>query len=98
MGAVCINFSNQKRRIPRSLIGELKMSTDQIQKGETNALVPAPDRNALLERCRKLADHPSILSVLDEDLRARGFAGPTHIPQLVFLSLYTRMFSEPVSL
>lgn len=46
----------------------------------------------------KLASRESILSAVDEELRLQGFAGPTEIPKLVLLSLYTRFFDQPVSL
>jgi len=58
----------------------------------------APDRTALLEKCRALAEAPSILAILDKELKAHGFAGPTQVPQLVFLSVYTQLFDKPVSL
>jgi hypothetical protein len=40
----------------------------------------------------------SVLNVLDAELKSQGFAGSTDVPKLVFLSLYTRFFDEPVSL
>jgi hypothetical protein len=54
-------------------------------------------REALLEQCIDLARSQSILPELDSDLRKHGFAGPTNIPQIVFLATYTRMFPHPVS-
>src|SRR6185312_5793885 len=54
-------------------------------------------RESLLEQCTDLARSQSILAELDSDLRKHGFAGPTNIPQIVFLATYTRMFSHPVS-
>lgn len=46
----------------------------------------------------KLANRESILEALEDELRQRGFAGPTDVPKLVFLCLYTRFFEKPVSL
>jgi hypothetical protein len=46
----------------------------------------------------KISQKTSILKALDESLRKHGFAGPTDIPQLVFLSTLTRMNDIPVSL
>jgi hypothetical protein len=40
----------------------------------------------------------SILDALESDLRSTGFAGPTDVPKLVFLCLYTRFFEKPVSM
>ena len=48
----------------------------------------------LVELCKR----NSILEALDDELRQRGFSGPTDVPKLVFLSLYTRFFEKPVSL
>src|SRR5689334_58626 len=58
----------------------------------------ANQRSQLLDQCRQLAENRSILSALDLQLKAHGFAGSTHIPQLVFLAAYTRIFDNPVSL
>lgn len=74
------------------------MLNTQTHKTEVTAPAETDHRNESFERCKELAQHPSILSLLDEDLRAHGFAGPTAIPQLVFLSFYTRVFDDPVSL
>jgi hypothetical protein len=47
---------------------------------------------------KELKHRSSILEALDDELRLRGFAGPTEVPKLVFLCLYTRFFGKPVSL
>lgn len=68
-------------------------------KNEDNHHIASSANSAsLLEKCAKLAHSRSILSELDRHLREHGFAGSTAIPQLVFLSAYTRMFDDPVSL
>lgn len=72
----------------RIVTTESKPNNDQIK----------PDRNVLLDQCNGLAHENSILAVLDRDLQKHGFAGPTNIPLLVFLSFYTRIFNRPVSL
>ena len=46
----------------------------------------------------ELSNRSSILGALDDELRLRGFTGPTDVPKLVFLCLYTRFFGKPVSL
>lgn len=56
------------------------------------------ERHTQLERCHDLAKSKDILALLDQDLRKNGFAGSTAISQLVFLSLYTRVFKRPVSM
>lgn len=53
---------------------------------------------ALSEQTMKLARTPDILSVFDEEILKSGFAGETHIPRLVYLSLLTGMLDRPVSL
>jgi hypothetical protein len=40
----------------------------------------------------------SVLDVLEEEIRDRGFVGSADLPKLVFLCLYTRHFDHPVSL
>lgn len=53
---------------------------------------------ALSEQTMKLACTPDILSVFDEEILKSGFAGETHIPRLVYLTLFTGMLKRPVSL
>ncbi|MEQ1933616.1 MAG: hypothetical protein ABL962_07025 [Fimbriimonadaceae bacterium] len=62
--------------------------TNQFEKSQANQL---------LDECRELAESRSILSVLDQDLKKCGFAGPTIIPQTILLATYTRIFPQPVS-
>jgi hypothetical protein len=45
-----------------------------------------------------LTKERNVLGVLDEELRAQGFAGSTDVAKLVFLSAYTRWFADPVCL
>lgn len=52
----------------------------------------------LLERCADLAHASSVLGRLDEELRNHGFAGSTNNARTVYLSTFTRMFQNPVSL
>lgn len=52
----------------------------------------------LYEQCGGLADNPSILDVLEEEVWKRGFAGPADIPKLVYLALLTGVLDRPVSL
>jgi hypothetical protein len=48
------------------------------------------------EECIELASQPFILSALSKSLRETGFAGPTLIPELLFLASYT-LVDRPVS-
>jgi hypothetical protein len=45
-----------------------------------------------------LLKEKSVLSALDEELKAQGFAGSTDVAKLVFLSAYTRHFADPVAM
>lgn len=73
--------------------------TNTISKSQTSNIEEAskPNRETLLDSCRHLAESNSILDELDESLKQHGFAGPTDIPKLIFLSLITRVFERPVS-
>jgi len=50
------------------------------------------------EKCKRIADAPNILAVLDEELRGCGLVGERANANLIFLSSYTRHFDKPVSL
>lgn len=50
------------------------------------------------DRTKGLAEHPSILDDLEKEIRRQGFAGPPHLPQLIYLVLLTGMSDRPVSL
>jgi hypothetical protein len=56
-----------------------------------------PNSETLFNQCQDLAESPSILSRLDQNLKKYGFAGSTNIPRTVFLATCTRMFPQPVS-
>jgi hypothetical protein len=65
---------------------------------EAGADAPAsPSPAELKAACASLVSKPDILSVIDETLRATGFAGPTWPVQLVALAIYSRHLSKPVS-
>jgi hypothetical protein len=59
--------------------------------------VDKPDRDALLQECRPLAEKRSILFELGKSLEGHGFAGSTAIPKTVFLATLTRTLLRPVS-
>ena len=61
------------------------------------ATTSSADRKSLLDRCTDLAISGEVLSFLSCDLEKHGFAGSTHIPQILFLALITRAFTQPVS-
>tara|TARA_R110000787_G_C13426094_1_gene445260 strand:- start:1638 stop:2819 length:1182 start_codon:yes stop_codon:yes gene_type:complete len=52
----------------------------------------------LNETIKELANSPNILSVLENVIQDRGFAGTADIPKLVYLTLLTGMLEKPVSL
>lgn len=56
------------------------------------------EENAAWEDCKDLTARKSILQALDDELRRQGFAGPTDVPKLVFLCLFTRFFEKPARL
>jgi hypothetical protein len=56
------------------------------------------ERSVLLEKCEELANKPSILDFLGEEVKKRGFAGSADIPKLVYLVFLTGMLERPVSL
>ncbi len=65
---------------------------------EAGADAPAsPSPAELKAACASLVSKPDILSVIDETLRATGFAGPTWPVQLVALAIYSRHLGRPVS-
>lgn len=55
-------------------------------------------RAVLLEQCRDLAHSPSILDILEKEIRKQGFSGSADIPKLVYLAFLTGMLNKPVSL
>jgi hypothetical protein len=77
------------------------MSFDRILENQanTNAHQNRLKQNTaptLSDRCLELANSPSILSLFSKSLKDSGFAGSTHVPELLFLTLYTGV-DKPVS-
>jgi hypothetical protein len=50
------------------------------------------------EKCCDLAIRSDILDLFENELRSRGFVGPTGTPKLIFLVLVSRLLPRPVSL
>jgi hypothetical protein len=100
--------SQNTRALPRSLaltLGHFKkghfMTYQNIGvsgASETRAPELATYQTETLAECRGLANQASILSLLSHELTLSGFAGSTDIPELVVLSMLTRLFEDPVSL
>ncbi|CAN5272222.1 hypothetical protein BH10PSE9_BH10PSE9_00590 [soil metagenome] len=61
-------------------------------------MIDTEERRRAREKCERLLRLPSVLGVLEDELRQQGFAGPTDVPKLVLLCLYTRFLEKPVSL
>ena len=68
---------------------------EKAEETEANAKVTQAE---LEEACKGLQFEKSILSKLDAEIKATDFAGSTEVPQLVFLTMYTRFLDKPVSL
>ena len=64
-----------------------------MEKWTANARKQAKVGNETGQLCRR----ESVLDVLEEEIRKRGFVGPADVPKLVFLCLQTRHFDRPVS-
>ena len=78
------------------------MPCDENLENQTISNTPQNDRPQETkprpsENCLDLAKQTSILSVFSDSLKSGGFAGPTHVPELVFLTLCTRV-DKPGSL
>jgi hypothetical protein len=79
-------------RSPNTKIFMHLIETPVCSPTETNQTLGPRPSNALKE----LTHHPYILSAFSKTLKESGFAGPTLIPELLFLALHTRV-DEPVS-
>src|SRR5215204_564791 len=64
----------------------------------TSSTPESSSREISEQRCSSLANKTNIFAHVRHRLLTTGFAGPTTIPELVFLSLYTRFLPRPVSL
>lgn len=65
---------------------------------ESSKPVKAEAESNLFDQIGELGHEDNILGALDRELQQHGFGGSTTIPKLVFLSTYTALFDEPVSL
>lgn len=59
---------------------------------------PAPDLNALRTAAAPVLEAPTVLALVDEYVRAAGFAGDTRAPKLVYLAITSRLLERPVNL
>mgnify|MGYP001485621546 CR=1 FL=1 len=65
---------------------------------ESSKPVKAETEPNLFDQIGELGYETDILGALDKELRQHGFGGSTDIPKLVYLSAYTALFDDPVSL